>query len=1101
MPIYAESLSPVGWNTSTAKVNASNQNTVPVVVYPGDTLQFRSHPTYYPMFALDKPDPLGAKPDIVVNSVFRFRDQGAPWSTYTIFTDAGSTSLPLGPEYSLGVGNIEGNSAGPLTFPDSYRIDTSIEYLPFIEFATQYIPTDFKGGVPPSSIIIGLTMADLSTTESDVYDSFCGVKLRSNGDMESYYGQSVISFDTVDGSDFYVYDIYINEIRVEYNSMGASPITYTSDIYITNTLDASAIADGHTLLSGGSPIINGTPDEIYIPVSATPGTYSVNIEYFKGFSDDAYYQVGNSSEITNSPTNGVCWAVGEVIHITANTGTITSVVSTTPGLIGVPGGIGTSNATFTITSITSASGNIRVSVSNGVNDDYPLDLCNIIMILPPITNTVDNPTITTDDAANTLPTSIYQCVGVAADVKGPGFLTGDVTWSILDSLNNPVISGVTITGQNTEACTFFLDDTVPPGNYTLLAEETADPSNQSTHSFTLVALPPVVVGTNQPYVGGHTQFNTTFPFPVTWAPAEVNATTGLATWTTPGIKTVSYTPVFSSCVKSMSFTVYPEITVAEYNGSDCVYVSSGDSLALTVTGGSGTYIFSITGQNMISDAGVITAGLYAGNYIVSITDPVANLIFTVPVCIGNQSQFCTAVSETVCTDEQVDSCCELSVNCGETVSLSIPSFHMRVNGMREEIAYSNYSLGTVGAGGYLKSGASTTDASANTVNCADKEAIFEIVTSLDMADVANAPFGIGFSKQDGASGVSSIDIGVIWYTSTGVRNVEVRKNGVVAPSSTFPILQGDVVSAGFLNGKFVLYINNLLRFETADFECCGEQFLDISIEQPHKSLGGNISGLTWNITTPGTVAEVGFITPDGVYNSPTSGAFTLVEAQATAGNGVFNVRIRNIKPSVRYTRPDAFLAGKAVSLWVGPYMPNFNEPIRLAKDGSPDAIQNPMMIDCGTLEASANFQEAFDYQDFENDLGQIYHTSLVKESATLTATFLEVRDLYKLKTLKPEGTLHAKNRGVTEFSVGGKSCDLKELRVIMVIGQPGCDDKYDVLYLPRVQNKGNLGLEIGKKTNGKYELNLTALPDYSRPAGKQLYSIFQIDDCGSKTCN
>ncbi len=341
-------------------------------------------------------------------------------------------------------------------------------------------------------------------------------------------------------------------------------------------------------------------------------------------------------------------------------------------------------------------------------------------------------------------------------------------------------------------------------------------------------------------------------------------------------------------------------------------------------------------------------------------------------------------------------------------------------------------------------------------------------------------------------------------TISGVRYVEIRREGVVVADSEFPILHGDIVSAGYKNESFVLYINNLLKFSLADVSCCGDQFLDISIEQPNKSIGGNLSGLTWNIVTSGTASEVGSIDGNGVYATPANATFSLVQAEASVGNAKFRVNIRNVKPTTRYTSPRAFLAGKSVTIWVGPFIPGFNETVRLAKDGSPDALQNTYkgvgMIDLGTLEGSANFQLTRDYQDFTNDLGHIYYTSITSESATLAATFLEVRDLYKMNTLLPDSHLYSKKNGVTEFSVGGSNCDVKELRVIMVIGQPECDDQFDVLYIPRVQNKGNLGLEIGRKTNGKYDMALTALPDFTRSPGKQLFSLYQIGSCSGSDC-
>lgn len=722
------------------------------------------------------------------------------------------------------------------------------------------------------------------------------------------------------------------------------------------------------------------------------------------------------------------------------------------------------------------------------------------MPLPIITKTTDNPATTIDDVANLPSSSAYQCTTFILDVKGPGFTTGDVTWAVTDSNDDPV-TGVISAGQNTIQATFEFPTSKAPGEYTIKACLTSAPTDCSTHTFTLLELPPITVGTpNQAHVGGHTQFNTAYPFAVTWSPAEVGST-GLATWATSGVKTVTYTPTGHSCPITLEYLVYSDVAVAEYDDVNCIYLNSGDSTTLTVTGGSGQYIFSITGQNSISPTGVIQAGIYAGEYTVTILDNDAGVIKTIPICVGSQSQFCVEAEAKTCATETASSCCELSVECGESVLLKVPTFHMRVNGVQEEIKYTGYGAGSVGEAGYLRSGSTGfTNAEANVIKCDATESLFEIVTSLDMSNVANEPFGIGFSQYQNGSGVNSIDVAAVWFTDASTRYIEVRKAGVAQLGSKFAILQGDVVSAGYRNGTFVVYINNLLKYENSEITCCGTQYLDLAIEEPNKSLGGNLAGLTWTITTPGSPADVGSINSSGLYVAPTGGSFGLVQAEATVGNATFRINIRNIKPSLRITHPNAFLAGRSVEIWVGKYTPGFNEPIRLAKDGTPDSIQNPGMINLGTLEGSANFQEEMQYQDFDNDLGT-YLTTISKESAQLTATFLEVRDLYKMANLMPHATLHAKTNGTREISVGGKTCGVGELRVIMVVGQASCDDQYDVLYIPRVQNKGNLGLEVGRKAGGKYALTFTALPDYTRPTGKQLYSIYQIDSCSSPSCN
>jgi hypothetical protein len=142
------------------------------------------------------------------------------------------------------------------------------------------------------------------------------------------------------------------------------------------------------------------------------------------------------------------------------------------------------------------------------------------------------------------------------------------------------------------------------------------------------------------------------------------------------------------------------------------------------------------------------------------------------------------------------------------------------------------------------------------------------------------------------------------------------------------------------------------------------------------------------------------------------------------------------------------------------------------------------MIDLGTLEGSATFAEEVTYQDFDNDEGT-YFQAVASEKATLTGTFLEVRDFDKLATIMQHATLYPSVKGVSEIAVGGKTCGGCDLRVILVAEAGNCGGGWDVIYLPRVQNAGNLSLEIGKKASAKYPLNFRVLPDTSRPAGKQ----------------
>jgi hypothetical protein len=270
--------------------------------------------------------------------------------------------------------------------------------------------------------------------------------------------------------------------------------------------------------------------------------------------------------------------------------------------------------------------------------------------------------------------------------------------------------------------------------------------------------------------------------------------------------------------------------------------------------------------------------------------------------------------------------------------------------------------------------------------------------------------------------------------------------------------------------------------------------LDIGIDDAAKSIGGYVTNLVWSIITPGVASEVGAIDAGGIYTSPSDPLAGVVKVKGALNNANFFVSIRNIQPTPKHTKPNPLLHGRRAHIWVSDKRATDNDIIRIAKDGTPDALQNPSMVYLGILEGSATFAEEQQTQDFVNDEG-IYDTVVTEERATLTGVFLEVRDLDKLKLIKQRSTLYPKVKGVTEFGVGGKiqgSCDLRAV-LIVEAGQAGSG--WDVIYMPKVQDVGNLSLEIGKKTSSKLNLNFRVLPDITRSPGRQLYSIYQMENC------
>lgn len=583
----------------------------------------------------------------------------------------------------------------------------------------------------------------------------------------------------------------------------------------------------------------------------------------------------------------------------------------------------------------------------------------------------------------------------------------------------------------------------------------------------------------------------------------LNATSGLlsGTATTPG--TYNFTvevedSELSTDTQAYTFEVYAPLETSPdpTPPATSVVLSAGDQVQFSVTGGSGNYQWSVDGGNIINPFTGLLTGINGGEYTVTVIDLESGQVSEISINILSQAQFCVQGTATaISADDVADNCCEFNVECGDRLQLRIPSFHVVEAGDKKPVLYSNLVQTVTGDASALQSTSAGAGASGNEVSFS-RDAYFEIVTSFDMAQTANDEIAVGWSNTDADTSIASIDHAVVWFTDTGDRKIEIRHNGVPEAGSDFAIAQGDAVTFGVIGGEMQLWINSILVFTSAeDMSACGNSVLDIAITEANKTIGGFVSNLSWSIVTGGNSSQVGSIDANGVYTSPPSPIAGVVRIKGTVNNADFFVNVRNIQPTPRYTKAQPFLAGRRAHVWVTNQKATDTDVIRIASDGSPDAIQNPGMIYLGVLEGSATFTEAIEYQDFDNDEGT-YYSAVASEKASLTGTFLEVRDFDKLALMMQHATLHPLSKGVREISVGGKTCGTCDLRVVMIVESGACGTGWDVIYLPRVQNNANLNLEIGKKTNAKYELNFKVLPDTSRPLGKQLYSIYQIENCG-----
>lgn len=128
------------------------------------------------------------------------------------------------------------------------------------------------------------------------------------------------------------------------------------------------------------------------------------------------------------------------------------------------------------------------------------------MALPPITTNLDYPQNTSDDTilGNT-PLNISLNEVYVFDVRGPGFLEADITWSLRAAVTNDLIGSehYTITGQNTIQCSIELKDSIESvlsgaNGVRLIATETATPANTSLIFLSIIPDSTKLVTVNYP---------------------------------------------------------------------------------------------------------------------------------------------------------------------------------------------------------------------------------------------------------------------------------------------------------------------------------------------------------------------------------------------------------------------------------------------------------------------------------------------------------------------------------------------------------------------------------------------------------------------------
>src|SRR5690606_5757676 len=123
-------------------------------------------------------------------------------------------------------------------------------------------------------------------------------------------------------------------------------------------------------------------------------------------------------------------------------------------------------------------------------------------------------------------------------------------------------------------------------------------------------------------------------------------------------------------------------------GDSAVFLNAGDQLQFTASGGSGNYSWSVDGGNLINPTTGLLTAVNGGTYTVTMLDQVSGQVILTTVVISSQAQFCVQATS---VDEVASGtpCCEYNVECGDRLTLRVPSFHVIEDGMKKAVVFGN----------------------------------------------------------------------------------------------------------------------------------------------------------------------------------------------------------------------------------------------------------------------------------------------------------------------------------------------------------------------------------------------------------------------------
>lgn len=589
------------------------------------------------------------------------------------------------------------------------------------------------------------------------------------------------------------------------------------------------------------------------------------------------------------------------------------------------------------------------------------------------------------------------------------------------------------------------------------------------------------------YIGGQMQF-THAQAGGTWTASSGAITSeGLFTPNTSGSVTITYS-IPGGCSTTLTVTVYEAMAVAEApTEGNCLTVQRDAVQNFTLTNGSGSEIWTSTCPVSInSETGRFTAPSVPLECVVTVTDLMTGQSIEIPICVQGSSGTCIVPVEVQRLALTPETCAEYVVNCGDTIYLAVPGVGLTSTSKRLRASLPTWDTTTLllrsDPYAQLTSQGPGAAAIGDSFTAADDMRLDIVVTPTMIQSRSITRWGF----TEDLSNPNTNARWAIGVTADGL--VGLYLDGALA--NTFgSAYVGQTLSIKFENGVVTLYRGGIALEPSIAAANCGTLALHASFSAANVTFGGAASP-AWSIITTGDINSTGLIAQNGQFRAPNTAG--LVQLQADVNDWLWRVNVRVVQPTpIRYDPRSIWSSGGA-ELWLNVGYYTYGQVPVLALDGSPDAYSNPYAINVGETMEGFKFKYERDQNEIVTDSGTTLITN-GKEKAMMSGEMIEVRDTEKLQLLLSSATVRNLN-GYKVVDFGGRNCLCEFSALLVKPNDYTCEDtvpQFDMVYLPRViaTSKGfEWNFKRGEITRLPFDLQ--ALPDKTRPAGAQLFSVY-----------